>query len=161
MADFENLLSAPLVASDLMRILPHRPPFFFLKRLLEWTPGSRALAEVEFDGSEEFLRGHFPGHPIVPGVILVEACAQAAGLALATVTDAAPTADRPPSLAKIRAMRFRAPVRPRELLLVEALATARFGTGGVVEVTMRRTGALVAEGELAISLGPAPPDAPA
>jgi 3-hydroxymyristoyl/3-hydroxydecanoyl-(acyl carrier protein) dehydratase len=153
MGEFENVLPSPLDAAELMRILPHRPPFFFLRRLREWTPGRRALAEVEFDGSEEFLRGHFPGHPIVPGVILVEACAQAAGLALAQPTDRVPTAARPPSLAKIRAMRFRAPVAPREPLEVEARVATRFANSGVVEVVVRRAGVTVAEGELAIHLG--------
>src|SRR6185295_20180987 len=98
MSPFVNVLLTPLSADDLMRLLPHRPPFFFLKQLRELTVGQRALADVEFDGSEEFLRGHFPGHPIVPGVILVEACAQTAGLALAERTDSIPTAARPPSL---------------------------------------------------------------
>jgi 3-hydroxyacyl-[acyl-carrier-protein] dehydratase len=154
MSKFENVLAAPLEADALMRILPHRPPFLFLKRMREWTPGKRTLAEVEFSGDEEFLRGHFPGNPIVPGVILVEACAQAAGLALADYNDTAPTATRPPSLAKIRAMRFRAPVRPREPLEVEALVTTRFENNGVVEVVMRRGATIVADGELAISLGP-------
>ncbi|HET6164084.1 MAG TPA: hotdog domain-containing protein [Planctomycetota bacterium] len=153
METFVNVLTAPLSADELMRLLPHRPPFFFLKRLREWTLGVRALADVEFDGSEEFLRGHFPGHPIVPGVILVEACAQAAGLALASRSDSIPTAQRPPSLAKIITMKFRAPVRPRELLEVEAIVTTRFENSGAVEVTMRRGGVTVAEGALAIHLG--------
>jgi len=156
MNEFLNVLTAPLSADELMRLLPHRPPFFFLKRLREWTLGVRALADVEFDGSEEFLRGHFPGNPVVPGVILVEACAQAAGLALATRTDSIPTAARPPSLAKIITMKFRAPVRPRERLEVEAIVTTRFENSGAVEVVLRRGGASVAEGALAIHLG-APP----
>jgi 3-hydroxymyristoyl/3-hydroxydecanoyl-(acyl carrier protein) dehydratase len=156
MNEFENVLTAPLSADELMRLLPHRPPFFFLKRLREWTLGVRALADVEFDGSEEFLRGHFPGNPVVPGVILVEACAQAAGLALATRTDSIPTATRPPSLAKIITMKFRAPVRPRERLEVEAIVTTRFENSGAVEVVLRRGDTTVAEGALAIHLG-APP----
>jgi 3-hydroxyacyl-[acyl-carrier-protein] dehydratase len=156
MNEFLNVLTAPLSADELMRLLPHRPPFFFLKRLREWTLGVRALADVEFDGSEEFLRGHFPGNPVVPGVILVEACAQAAGLALAARTDSIPTAARPPSLAKIITMKFRAPVRPRERLEVEAIVTTRFENSGAVEVVLRRDGAIVAEGALAIHLG-APP----
>lgn len=155
MPEFENILAAPIGADELMRILPHRPPFFFLKRLREWTPGRRALADVEFDGDEEFLRGHFPGNPIVPGVILIEACAQTAGLALAEKSDVAPTAARPPSLAKVRAMRFREPVRPREPLEIEALVTTRFENNGVVEVSVRRGPRVVADGEVAISLGPA------
>jgi 3-hydroxyacyl-[acyl-carrier-protein] dehydratase len=156
MPQYENVLAAPLSAEELMRLLPHRPPFFFLKRLREWTPGRRALAEVEFDGAEDFLRGHFPGHPILPGVILIEASAQTAGLALAERSDVPPTAAQPPSLAMVRSMRFRAPVHPREPLEIEAIAATRFENLGVVEVTVRRAGKAVAEGELAISLGARP-----
>lgn len=146
-----NRLEKPLGPADLMRLLPHRPPFFFVKRLIEWSPGARAASEVEFEGSEEFFRGHFPGHPIVPGVILVEAAAQTAGFALADSLDATP-AGRMPALGKIRAFRFRSPVRPREPLRIDARVVLRFGAGGVVEVEITRAGEAIAEGELALLL---------
>ena len=160
METFVNALTAPFSAEELMRLLPHRPPFFFLKRLREWAPGRRALSEVEFDGSEEFFRGHFPGHPIVPGVILIEAAAQTAGLALAqasadvpagSVLAAAPAGSLP-ALAKVKEFRFRAPAHPCETLAIEAVVTARFDTSGVVAVTVRRGATLLAEGELMVAL---------
>ena len=152
MADSDNVLVTPLSADDLMKLLPHRPPFFFLKSLREWSPGVRALSEVEFDGSEEFFRGHFPGHPIVPGVILVEAAAQTAGLALARSLADVPREGRLPSLAKIRAFRFRAAVAPREKLEVDARVVSRLGDDGIVEVELRRDGRRIAEGEVVIAL---------
>ena len=135
-----------------MRILPHRPPFFFLRQLLEWFPGRRALSEVEFDGTEDFFRGHFPGHPIVPGVILIEAAAQTAGLALAEDYSVAARPDSLPALAKVREFRFREPVLPRQKLTIDAIVENRFGTSGAVAVTVRRDTTKVAEGELLLAL---------
>ena len=155
MTEPENVLAAPLAAAELMRFLPHRPPFFFLKRLVEWAPGKRSLAEVEFDGNEDFFRGHFPGNPIVPGVILVEAAAQTGGLALAESLTGAPDErirGRMPALAKIKNARFRAPARPHELLRIEGIVTTRFGTDGVVAVRVRRGETLLVEAELVLAL---------
>jgi len=150
--DSAKLPEAPLSAAELMRILPHRPPFFFLRALLEWHPGRRALSEVEFDGSEEFFRGHFPGRPIVPGVILIEAAAQTAGLALGASVVDAPRNGRLPALAKVRAFRFRSPVLPRERLEIDAVGSGRFGDTGLVDVKVFRDSKVVADGELLLAL---------
>src|SRR3979409_654498 len=59
-------------------VIPHRDPFLLIDRVTELEPGVRAVAEHTFTGSEWYQPGHFPGNPIVPGVILVESCAQTA-----------------------------------------------------------------------------------
>ncbi len=61
--------------------LPHREPFIFIDIVVEAQPGERAVCTKTFKPDEPFFRGHFPGDPIVPGVILAEALAQTAGIA--------------------------------------------------------------------------------
>lgn len=65
---------------DVLAKLPHAPPFRFLSRLTLLEPGQRAQAVWNVRGSEDFFRGHFPGDPIVPGVLISEALAQLSGL---------------------------------------------------------------------------------
>ena len=59
-------------------LIPHREPFLLIDRITELEPGVRAVGEHDFDGTEWYQTGHFPGNPIVPGVILVESMAQTA-----------------------------------------------------------------------------------
>lgn len=67
---------------DLVALLPHRPPFRFVDRVLEMVPGERIVAAYQVTGDEAFLAGHFPGRPIFPGVLQLEALAQAGAIAL-------------------------------------------------------------------------------
>jgi 3-hydroxyacyl-[acyl-carrier-protein] dehydratase len=75
--------SAPVApsAADMLARLPHQPPFRFVSRLVNLSPGQSAEGVWSITGSEDFLRGHFPGRPLVPGVLVAEALAQLSGLA--------------------------------------------------------------------------------
>ena len=67
---------------EIKTYIPHREPVLFVDEVLEFEPYKRILAVKTFPATEEFFKGHFPGHPVVPGVILTEALAQAAAVLL-------------------------------------------------------------------------------
>ncbi|BAL80921.1 3-hydroxyacyl-ACP dehydratase FabZ [Caldisericum exile] len=70
---------------EIKQFLPHREPFLFVDEIIEVTPGNSAIGLKRFKEDEEIFRGHFPNFPIVPGVILVEMCAQVSAFILLTV----------------------------------------------------------------------------
>jgi len=104
-------------AAWIMSLLPHRHPFLLVDRVLEIVPGKRIVALKNFTINEEFFRGHFPGRPVVPGVLLVEGMAQAGGI-LALLE----RPDRDQKLvyfAGIDRARFRRPVLPGDQVRYE------------------------------------------
>jgi 3-hydroxyacyl-[acyl-carrier-protein] dehydratase len=82
-----SALSLPLEAVDIMRILPHRYPFLLVDRIIELEPGRRAVGIKAVTANEPQFTGHFPGRPIMPGVLMVEALAQTAGVAVMTLDE--------------------------------------------------------------------------
>jgi 3-hydroxyacyl-[acyl-carrier-protein] dehydratase len=106
-------------------ILPHGPEFRFLDRLLSLDPGKAGVGEYLVRGDEAFLRGHFPGAPLFPGVLLVEAVAQLAGV-VAQHDPLVPALPRL-KLAALRAVRILGSARPGEVLRLEARVTGRLG----------------------------------
>ena len=96
--------------------LPHRPPFVFVRQLLRIESGKGAECATSFPADHPMFGGHFPGNPLVPGVILTEALAQTAGIAAAS---GFPESARPLFLlSAIRGMKFFAAVRPEEEILL-------------------------------------------
>ncbi|HSK94446.1 MAG TPA: 3-hydroxyacyl-ACP dehydratase FabZ [Candidatus Angelobacter sp.] len=80
-------VTLPLEAADIMRILPHRYPFLMVDRVVELEPGRRAVGIRAVSANEPQFTGHFPERPIMPGVLMVEALAQTAGIAVLTLDD--------------------------------------------------------------------------
>ena len=85
--DTQPTLALPLEAAEIMRILPHRYPFLLVDRVVELEPGKRAVAIKQVTANEPQFTGHFPGRPIMPGVLMVEALAQTAGVAVLTLDE--------------------------------------------------------------------------
>jgi 3-hydroxyacyl-[acyl-carrier-protein] dehydratase len=94
-------------------VLPHRAPFLFVDEVLEVDPGQNARARWHLTGDEAFFAGHFPGYPVLPGVLIVEAMAQTG--ALAVLTDPR-FADRLVLLGGVDRARFRRQVVPGDCL---------------------------------------------
>lgn len=130
--------------------LPHRPPFVFVRQLLRCEPGAVAECSSRFERDDPILAGHFPGNPLVPGVILTEALAQTAGIAAAS---GFPEGTRPLFLlSAIRAMKFFAAVRPEEEITLRAEKLAQVGALWQFKVEARVGALLVAEGQLVLNL---------
>ena len=98
-------------------LIPHREPFLLIDRITELEPGVRAVGEHDFDGTEWYQAGHFPGNPIVPGVILVESMAQVATVMAMSMPE---YRDGLGLFAGIEEMRFKRMVKPGDTGRFEA-----------------------------------------
>ena len=130
--------------------LPHRPPFVFVREVVSCEAGQSVQARTLFDPEDPMFAGHFPGNPIVPGVILTEALAQAAGIAAAS---GFPDESRPLFfLSAIRGIKFFRPVRPAEQ--IDLLAEKVGQTENLLQfkVAARVAGTVVVEGQLVLSI---------
>ena len=111
------------VLTEALARLPHGPEFRFLDRLLSLTPGKEGVGEYRVRGDEPFLRGHFPGDPMMPGVILVEAAAQLAGVVAQSDPDLPPLAGL--KLTALRNVKMFGTARLGQTIRIEAKIEAR------------------------------------
>lgn len=136
-------------AEQLLGILPHRPPFLFVDRILSCEPGVRAVGIKCVAANEPFFAGHFPGRPIMPGVLIVEALAQVGAVALLSLPE---FRGRVALFGGVDDVRFRRPVVPGDVLRLEVEITRRvrrLGKGrGIATVDGHRA----CEGELTFAV---------
>ena len=141
--DFNAALSA----------LPHGPEFRFIDVLVSLEPGKSASGTYLLRGDEAFLKGHFPGQPLMPAVLMVEAIAQVAGVAAQSDPVIPPLADL--RLTAIRAVKVFGAAFPGDQLHVEAEVQGRMGNLLLAAGRVRVGGKLMAEGQVTLS-GTAP-----
>ncbi len=129
--------------------LPHGPAFRFVDELKSLDPGVEGTGSYRVRGDEDFLVGHFPGHPMMPGVILVEAIAQLGGVVAQSDPTVPPLADL--RLTGIRAAKILGVAVPGEVLEIHARVEGRMG--GLVQIAGEITGAsgLLATGKVTLS----------
>ena len=119
---------------DILRILPHRHPFLLIDRVIDLTRKERIVAIKNVTINEPFFQGHFPGLPIMPGVLIVEAIAQAGGALL--LTEIPDRDQRLMVFTGIEKARFRRPVVPGDQLRLEVQVKAWRDTPGLNAVRM-------------------------
>jgi 3-hydroxyacyl-[acyl-carrier-protein] dehydratase len=152
-------VQAPFGADQVLGMLPHRPPFALLDRVVELDPPDRAVGLKNVTMAEPWFAGHFPGQAILPGVLVAECLAQLAGVLIAAAAELAPTGqaqDGPPPpdslgvLAEIRQFRFRRRIVPGDQLRLEVALRKRVGRAREFDCAALVDGRRAAHGSLVI-----------
>jgi len=134
---------------DIQKILPHRYPFLLVDRITEVEQGKRAVGIKNVTINEPFFQGHFPGRPIMPGVLIVEAMAQVGAVALLTTEE---YKNKLAVFTGIDKLRIRKQVVPGDTLLLEAeLLTIKHGIGKA-KVNAKVENKVVASGEIMFAM---------
>ncbi len=134
---------------EIKRLLPHRYPFLLLDRIVELDPGRRVVGLKNVSINEPFFVGHFPGYPIMPGVLIIEALAQAGGFLALKAMGGRP---KIAFFAGIDNCKFRRPVFPGDQLRLECIVTAQKGPVWKMNGQATVDGVLAAKGDMTASL---------
>lgn len=135
--------------ADILKIIPHRFPFLFVDRIIEFEPEKRAVGIKNVSINEPFFNGHFPGNPIMPGVLIVEAMAQVGAVLLLNIDK---YHNKVAVFAGIDHCRFRKQVFPGDQLELEMKLLKIKGTIGKGHATAKVQGEIVAEADLLFAL---------
>ena len=135
--------------NQIQEIIPHRPPFLLVDKIVEIEEGRRAVGIKNVTINEPFFTGHFPGYPVMPGVLITEALAQVGAVAILKVES---NRGKIGFLAGLDNFRFRGQVVPGDTLELEVVITRLKGSIGKGKATARVGDKVVAEGEIMFAL---------
>lgn len=149
MTDNTAPISLPVNVEQIQQLLPHRYPFLLVDRVIEIVPDQSVVTLKNVTINEPFFNGHFPGHPVMPGVLIVEAMAQSAGLLTQiSARMKGHSASALFYLAKVDNARFNAPVMPGDQLRMEVRLKRLLRSMGLFEARSLVDGKEVASCEL-------------
>ncbi|MEJ8544144.1 3-hydroxyacyl-ACP dehydratase FabZ [Brevibacillus borstelensis] len=145
----------PLDVTDIQSIIPHRYPFLLVDKVTELESGKRAVGMKNVTVNEPFFQGHFPGYPVMPGVLIVEALAQVGAVAVLSMEE---NRGKIAFFAGIDEFRFKDQVKPGDTLTLEVELTRVRGSIGKGHGMAKVNGKVVAEGGLLFALSAAQKD---
>lgn len=139
-----------LTIKEIMEIIPHRHPFLLIDTIERLEPGVGAVGKKCVSGNEPFFAGHFPGNPVMPGALIIEALAQVGAVAMLSLPE---MKGKTAYFAGIDKAKFRRKVLPGDVLLLETIITKVKGPVGVGRAVATVDGRKVAEAELTFAIG--------
>lgn len=144
----DSSIQLPVDVTRIMSMLPHRYPFLLVDRVIEIMPDQSLAAIKNVTMNEPFFQGHFPGHPVMPGVLVIEAMAQAAGLLTQLSDDQSGGSDKLYYLVKVDKARFSRTVVPGDQLRLEVKLLRMRRRMGLYECRALVDGTEVASAEI-------------
>lgn len=140
---------ALLSAKEIMEIIPHRPPFMLLDTVEELIPGIRAVAKKCVSYNEPYFQGHFPNEPVMPGVLIVEALAQAGAVAILSLEE---NRGKTAYFAAVNSAKFKKQVTPGDVLILETEIVKQKGTMGVGRATAKVDDKVAVQAEIIFAI---------
>ena len=138
-----------LNAKDIMEIIPHRYPFLLIDSIEEMVEGESAVGKKCVSMNEPYFQGHFPGNPVMPGVLIIEAMAQVGAVAMLSIPE---MKGKTAYFAGIDKARFRRKVVPGDVLMLETSIIKIKGPMGIGKAVATVDGVKVAEAELTFAI---------